>query len=307
MGVSITNENVDEFLTSQIDGENKDMDAANTVDEMLRKDPSLMKKYRSEMLTKNLFNSRFKPLEVPSATYLKVTSSIDELISDAKQRYTERYITLQRNTNFLRYLISVLASPLRIGRAMVPAYVFGIAFILILTTAGIFLSLQDESALNPFITNGTERSVMVQAVDNFHKVLKGEMQPQINSNDADDVRGFVKDKVNFDPYIPKINEYTLSGAVCSEYDGQKLVHLVYTSGNDMLYIYETALNSVHHKKLEIPDQVSNDITKDKYYMCDKVDHHNCTMILWYSGNVLCASVTTMPKKKMYATFTGFYK
>jgi hypothetical protein len=307
MGVSITNETIDEFLTSQIDGENKDMDTVNKVEEMLQKDPNLMKKYRSEMLTKQMFNSRLRPLEVPSSTYLRITASIDGLILNAKNQYSEQLIHIQQTTNFLQYLISVLVSPLRIGRAAIPAYTLGITIILIIAGAGIFLSQKDNSSLNPFIADGTERSVMVQAINNFHKVLKGEIQPQIHSNDPDEIRKFVASKVNFEPYIPRINDYTLSGAVCNEYDGQKLVHIVYKSGDDVLYIYETALKSINHKRLEIPDQVSSDITKDKFYMCDKVDHHNCTMTLWYMGNVLCASVTTMPKQKMYSTFTSFYK
>ncbi|RPI17921.1 MAG: hypothetical protein EHM58_07290 [Ignavibacteriae bacterium] len=307
MGVTITNETIDEYLTSQIDGENRDMDTSNKVNEMLQKDANLMKKYRSEMLTKQLFSSRLSLLEVPSSTFMKVTASIDEMVYNAKNHYMQQIYPIQNSANFFQYLISVLASPLRIGRAAIPAYAFGIAILLIIAGAGILMNQRDNIALNPYIATGSEKSVMVQAVNNFHKVLKGDIQPQFHSSDADEVKKFVINKVNFEPYIPKVEDYVLSGAVCNEYDGQKLVHLVYTSGDDVLYIYETAVNSIHHKRLEIPEQVSSEITKDKFYMCDKVDLYNCTMTLWYSGNVLCASVSTMPKQKMYSTFTSFYK
>jgi hypothetical protein len=207
----------------------------------------------------------------------------------------------------LQYLINVLASPLKIGRTAVPRFAVGLVIILIIAGIGILAARKDNSPLNPFIANGTEKSVMVQAVNNFHKILKGEIKPQLQTNDVNEVSNFAKKNVHFKVFIPRIENYELAGIICNEYEGQKLVHLVYTSGDEVIYIYETDANSINPQRLELPDAVYSDIIKDNYYMCDHVDHHNCTMTLWYTGSVLCASVTTMPKHKMYSTFTGFNK
>jgi hypothetical protein len=162
-----------------------------------------------------------------------------------------------------------------------------------------------NTELNPYIAAGSEKSVMVQAVNNFHKFLAGDMKPEMESSDAAKVRNFVKHKANIDAFVPSINDYNLIGAMCSEYNGQMLAHLVYSSGNEIIYIYEAGVNSLHCKSLELPDPVHSDIVKNTYYMCDKVDDNQCTMIVWYNGNVICASVSTMPKQKMFAHFTSF--
>lgn len=307
MGESFTNENVDEFLTSQIDGENKDADTVNKISEMIANDENLMKKYKSELLTKQLFNTRLKNIDVPDATYMKVMGSIDKLINNSVDSKEQELHPLQSSESFLQYLINILSAPLRIGRTAVPRYAVGFVIILIIAGIGILAARKDNSPLNPFIANGTEKSVMVQAVNNFHKILKGEIKPQLQSNDVLEVSNFAKKNVHFNVFIPRIENYELAGIICNEYEGQKLVHLVYTSGDEVIYIYETDANSIMPQRLELPDAVYSDIIKDNYYMCDQVDHHNCTMTLWYTGNVLCASVTTMPKHKMYATFTGFNK
>jgi hypothetical protein len=307
MGVNLTNENADEFLTSQIDGENKDADTMHKVNEMIAHDGNLMKKYKSELLTKQLFSSRLKNIDVPNATYMKVMGSIDILINNTVNHEEKELHPLQTSESFFRYLINVLASPLRIGHAAVPRYAVGLVIILIIAGIGFLAAKKDSSPLNPFIANGTEKSVMVQAVNNFHKILKGEIKPQLQSNDANEVSNFVNKNVSFKVFVPLIENYELAGVICNEYEGQKLVHLVYTSGDEVIYIYETDANSIHPQRLELPDAVHKDIIKDNYYMCDQVDHHNCTMTLWYAGNVLCASVTTMPKHKMISTFTRFNK
>jgi hypothetical protein len=233
--------------------------------------------------------------------------SIDMLIKNASVTEEYELHPLQSSESFFQFLINVLASPLRIGRTAVPRYAAGLVIILIIAGIGVLAARKDSSPLNPYIANGTEKSVMVQAVNNFHKILKGDIKPQLQSSDANEVSNFVRKNVSFNVYVPRIDNYELSGVICNEYEGQKLVHLVYTSGDEIIYIYETDANSIHPQRLELPDAVYSDIIKDNYYMCDQVDHHNCTMTLWYSGNVLCASVTTMPKQKMFSTFTRFNK
>ncbi len=307
MGESFTNENVDEFLTSQIDGENKDADTMNKINEMIAGDENLLKKYKSELLTKQLLNARLKNIDVPNATYMKVMGSIDMLINNSVDSNEQELHPLHTSESFLQYLINVLASPLKIGRTAVPRYAAGLVIILIIAGIGILAARKDNSPLNPFIADGTEKSVMVQAVNNFHKILNGEIKPQLQTNDVNEVSNFAKKNVHFNVFIPRIENYELAGIICNEYDGQKLVHLVYTSEDEVIYIYETDANSINPQRLELPDAVYSDIIKDNYYMCDHVDHHNCTLTLWYTGNVLCASVTTMPKHKMFSTFTGFNK
>ena len=303
MGENITIDNIDEFLTSYIDGQINDPDTDKKVKTFIEENDVVFKKYRTELLTRNLFRSRLASAELPSATVSKVNISINSLIKTASgnQSYAagEEY-----SHSFFEYLKKLISAPVVIRKMAVPRYAFAVVLIILLVGAGLLMK-KGTTELNPFITAGSEKSVMVQAMKNFHKVLSGDIKPEVESNDVNHVKSFVKNKANFDAYVPSISDYELVGVVCNEYNGQKIAHLVYASGNEIIYIYETEVNSIHCKQLELPEPVHYDILRDKYYMCDQVDEDDCTMIVWYKDNVLCTSVSTMPKQKMYASFTSF--
>jgi hypothetical protein len=305
MGLNITDENIEEFLTSYIDGENHDTNIDNQVKRYIESNDTISKKYMSEMLTKKLYSSRLGVVEVPDYLDKKIRNSIDSLAVSANEKRKSLIDSREvYEGSFWEYLKRLISTPVIIRKAAVPRYAFAIVFLIILVGAGLLMNSGDIE-LNPYIAAGSEKSVMVQAVNNFHKLLAGDMKPEMESSDAAKVRSFVKDKANIDAFVPAINDYILVGAVCSEYNGQMLAHLVYSSGDEVIYIYEACVSSLHSKCLELPDPVHSDIMKNKYYMCDKVDDNQCTMIIWYNDNVICASVSTMPKQKMFAHFTSF--
>jgi hypothetical protein len=148
---------------------------------------------------------------------------------------------------------------------------------------------------------------MVQTVNEFHRVLEGKCKVQYKSSNAAEVERYVNENANFKAFVPNIENYNLTGCMLNEYNGRKLAHLIYVSGSDILYIYQTTRDAIAKNDLDLPKQVSDEIINAKYYMCDGVDDNNCTMTLWFKDNVVCASMTTMPKQKMYNTFTSFIK
>lgn len=303
MGEIITNDNINEFLTSYIDGQIIDSDTNKQIKSFIEGNDLVFKKYKAELLTRNLFRKRLVSAELPSAAAAKVTNSIDSLINSASVNHSVKTGDIYSD-GFYGYLKRLVSAPVNIRKTAVPRYAFAVVLIVILLGAGLLMN-KGKPELNPFIATGSEKSVMVQAMKNFKKVLSGDIKPEMKSKDVNQVKRFVKDKTNFDAYIPSISDYELVGAVCNEYNGQTLVHLVYTSGNEIIYIYETQVNSLHCKELELPEPVQYDILRDKYYMCDQVDDDDCTMIVWYKDNVLCTSVSTMSKQKMYASFSSF--
>lgn len=301
MGVNITNDNIDEYLTSYIDGENHDNKLDNEIKRFIENDETVSRKYMSELLTKRLYSARIQQVEVPDFLVLKINNTIEEAILIAEDSASRRTAYA---ASFKEYLLKLITAPVTFRKIAIPRYAFAAVIVVLLIGASLLMN-KSAPDLNPYIATGSEKSVMVQAMKNFHKILAGDIKPEMNSSNVAQVRGFVKDKANFEAYVPVIENYNLVGVVCSEYNGQKLAHLFYSSGSEIIYIYETQVASIHCKELELPEPVHYDILRDKYYMCDKVDEKQCTMILWYKDNVLCASVSTMPKQKMYASFTSF--
>lgn len=309
MAEDITNENLDEHITSYIDNEDKDSDTHRKVYEMISYDELTFKKYRSELLTKEIFRTRLQTANLPASTFNRISNSIDGLIQNAIEHKSIKGVRedliADYGKNFISYLIKLLTTPVRFKGIAVPRYAFSLIILLVIVGAVILINNQGKHIpLNPYITNGTDKSVMVQAVNNFHKILSGEIKPEMQSSNCREVSSYLKDKLKYDVYVPQINDYSLIGASGNDYNGEKLAHLVYSSGDEILYIYETQSKSVNHTCLDLPDPVHNEIVKQKFYMCDKVDANNCCMFLWYKDNLLCASVSTMPKQDMYSTLTS---
>ncbi|MEO8512918.1 MAG: hypothetical protein ABI543_05135 [Ignavibacteria bacterium] len=311
MGLNTTTFNIDELITSYADNQISDPETKKQIEELLAKDQLLNAKYRSEILTRDLYRTRFPQVELPKETYSKVISSIDGLIAGSgyqagAQKKIEVPGLIANNQNQYPSFWQSLKEAFTEKFIGVPRYAFAVlAFVII---GGLVMFTGGKKTKNPYILSGTESSIMVQAVNSFHKFVKGDVKPQLSTSNAAEIEKYVMEKAHFNPYVPEIDNYQISGVVCDEYRGQQLVHLVYKdSKGDILYIMQVPVTAVQKKNMDLPDDVQKEIIKAKFYMCDEVDENNCTLLLWYKGNNVCASMTTMPKQEMYAAFTRFNK
>lgn len=300
MGQDITTFNIDELVSSYIDNQITDAELKKQIEDKLNSDEKLRAKYKSELLTKNLLQHMLPNAELPEHTYRNVMSGIDKMISDALHK-RNAITAAPPYPSFIQSLMSTIRTPF-LG---MPRYVHAMAAIILIIGA-IFI-FNEKKTLNPYITSGTDKSIMVQAVNSFHKILDGEVKPQLNSGNAAEVEEYVKQKSNFVAYVPKVENYELKGVVCNEYNGQKLAHIIYQKGENIFYIYQTPVTCLVKKNLDLPDAVHNEIVTAQFFMCDAVDENDCTMTVWIKNNVLCASMCNIPKQEMHATFTSFYK
>lgn len=309
MGLNTTTFNIDELISSYADNQISDPELKKQIEDLLSKDQKLNAKYKAEVLTKDLLRTRLPEVELPTATYQKVMLSIDNMIAESKKKYNT---TAAAQSNLAGAEIEYPSFWESLKQAFtekfigVPRYAFAIlAFVII---GGLVVFSGGKKTRNPYILTGTESSIMVQAVNSFHKVLKGDVKPQLTSSNAAEVEKYVMEKAHFDPYVPEIENYQIAGVVCNDYKGQELAHIIYKNNDgSMIYILQVPITAMQKKNLDLPDDVQNEIVKAKYYMCDEVDENDCTMTLWYKENNVCASMTTMPKQEMYSTFTSFNK
>lgn len=305
MGLNTTTFNIDELITSYADNQITDPETKKQIEDLLEKDQKLYAKYRTEVLTRDLLRNRLPEAELPAATYNKVILSIDNLVAESKKKFSAAGNIQTADADYPTFWQSIKQAFTEkfIG---VPRYAFAVlAFVII---GGLVVFSGGKKTRNPYILTGKESSIMIQALNSFHKVVKGEVKPQLSSSNAAEIEKFVMEKAHFNPYVPVIENYKLAGVVCNEYKGQELAHIIYQDSNgEMIYIFQVPITAMQKKNLDLPEDVHNEITKAKYYMCDEVDENDCTMTLWYKENNVCASMTTLPKKEMYATFTRFNK
>jgi len=304
MGQNTTAFNSDELITSYIDNQIHDPELKKQVGEMISNDAKLNQKFRAELLTKNLLSSRLKNAELPNDTYIRVTSYINSLVLAQKQNYAPQYNSSEYRKN---YWLAFFTAPIRFGGLPVPRYAFAIVLMFVIAGSYFVFGSKDSRIKNPYVLSGTDKSIMVQAINSFHSILSGDVKMQYASSNAAEIKKYVNDYANFHAFIPRIENYDLKGCILNEYHGRKLAHLVYVSGDDIIYIYQTTMDAVTKQDLDLPQQVQEEILRAKYYMCDEVDNNNCTMTIWIKDNIVCACMTTMPKQKMQSTFTSFIK
>jgi hypothetical protein len=305
MGQYTTTFNIDELITSYIDDEIPDPELRSQIEEMLGKDAALNAKYQSELLTRNMMRERMPEAELPIKTYQSVITSIDSVIAAANLKKNAGTISQQAFVQYPSFWQSIKNT--LTGRFIgVPRYAFAIlAFFII---GSLFVFGGGKKVKNPYILAGTEKSIMIQAVNSFHKIIDGEIGPRLKSSNAAEVEKYVQQTAHFNAYVPKIDNYELKGVECSQYNGQELAHIIYENGDkQMIYILQTPVTGVEKKNFDLPGDVHNEMVNAKFYMCDQVDETDCTMTLWYRGNVICVSMTTLPKQDMYATFSRFNK
>ena len=302
MAVKITKENIDELITSYLDDRTDDPQTKEQIAKMIENDEVLKKKYKSEILTRDIFKSRLKSVDVPEQTYLRITGSIDAFIRSARGIQKSPAGETPEISSFAQYLKNFFVTPLRFGSAAVPRYAVALVLISSVFFIGILVSRGNHTPINPYIASGSDKSIMVQAVNNFHKIQSGEVKPEMHSGDAKEVSNYLKQKLSFEPVVPGLSDFELLGCVCNKFSGDNIAHIVYGSGNNIIYVYQTDMSSIKQKKLELPGPVYDQMVKEKYYMCDHVDDANCTLLLWYINNVLCASVSNISKNNLYSKF-----
>lgn len=303
--ITTTAFNIDELITSYIDDQIPDAELKSQIEQMISSDPKLDAKYRSELLTRDMLRKRLPEVELPERTYQKVLTSIDKLVRAAAANADFKRPEPQVEYPSFWQNLKESVSAKFIG---IPRYAFAVVLLVVL--GGFFVFGGGKKTTNPYILAGTEKSIMVQALKTFNKVVKGEVKPQLTTSNAAEVEQYVKTNAEFNAYIPVVENYTLTGVVVNEYNGQKIAHLFYAGVNDkdeMFYVYQTPATCFQKKNLDIPEQVHSEIITANYYMCDGVDETDCTMTLWYKNNVVCASVSTMPKQDMQVAFTRFNK
>ena len=68
----------------------------------------------------------------------------------------------------------------------VPRYAFAVVIFLVI--GGLFVFSSSKKVKNPYILAGSESSIMIQALNSFHKVMNGDVKPQLTSSNAAEKR-----------------------------------------------------------------------------------------------------------------------
>jgi len=166
-----------------------------------------------------------------------------------------------------------------------------------LICAGVFAILLSPFGFGPTPAAPVGSDMLAQSVANYHAVLAGVMQPQMVSDQPEQVRDFLSSRTNFPVHVPALSSCTLVGASANEYHGMKLAHVVYKHGGEVIYMFQAPYNRVMSGDgLVLSDEAKASLAKAGSF--SNVSPGGDTVILWVLGNTLCAAVSRIDRKEM---------
>ncbi len=142
--------------------------------------------------------------------------------------------------------------------------------------------------------------VIKQSLTNYMAVVRGEIKPQLVSDEVEHVRQFFAGKTDFPVLFPNIQGCRLIGGVLNDFSGKTLAHVVYAHhGSELVYIYEACWQTVESgEPLQIAPEVQQELSTAGRYVLSQPDGY--TIVMWKQDSTLCSAVAKMDRETLLA-------
>lgn len=175
-----------------------------------------------------------------------------------------------------------------------PAIGFALAFATVLV---LLKGSTSDSSLNQ--ASLVSNDVVTQSLANYRAVLDGRIRPQLISGETAQMESLFADITDYAVHVPKMKDCTLFGAVRNEFAGTHLAHLLYRHDREIVYMYQTCLETVlKGDKLRLSDEAKDCLTRTGWFSETEPDGQ--TVVLYTKGRTLCAAVAHMSKSDLLA-------
>jgi hypothetical protein len=267
-----------ELITASLDDQ-IEVDERFSLDQHL----SLCSKCRCEIelerFTKSVTKLHLPMMKTPP----NVTARVSELISREEFSPRQRSISIFQNMFTLPVRKTIFALSAAVA-------VFAMIFILL---------PKNGSHLHG---NPRDGNIINQSYNNLDGILEGSLTPQIATDDPKALKAFFSEKATFNVSVPSLKNCSLVGAISSHYNDECVAQVIYKHGNDVIYMYETRIDSVMNGlscSLNLPSEVKDQLRKTGWYIESHVP--NCTLMMWQPDSItLCCVVAEMNKERLWA-------
>ncbi len=142
-------------------------------------------------------------------------------------------------------------------------------------------------------------NVIYQAISYYPAIVSGDMKPEMLTISSTEIKSFFRDKVDFEVKVLDIQNCDMMGSMISEPNGEKVAHVIYRLGPNILYLYQVNFDDVlAGKRLSLPEKAKAELNRTGWY----VEEHmpDCNVIIWKTGQTLCLAVAKMEKNDLLA-------
>ena len=283
---------LEENLTSLIDGEYIAPDLREELLNRLDSNTELRVAHTIQTATKNIFINRKDALSIHAP--LDVQMAVQRILAKEQSLNTAEHSSKIEQTfyNVYNVILKIFLKP-------VIAFPLGI----IIGISGYLLYNQSSVDSEIFsyvnITHNGNDNLCFQAYNNFHSLENGNLPLQMLTNNKDELSKFFKEKgVNYPVFYPDIDA-ELQGGVVSEFKGVKLAHFVFKVGDKFVYMYEVPNQMIDNHNLQINPKAIEIVNKADWYW-EKEKGSNNTMVLWRIKSNMCSIVTNLRMDQLSA-------
>jgi len=219
----------EKLLTAYVDEEISDPSQLNEIKNLIDKDQNVKYDYEVHHLMKLVVKQRLKIHPVPSKVLKRIIRKIKPV---SKTEYFK---------GFIQGIFSAK-----------PLMAFGTTIIIILAIILIIFNRPPQIIIEDFSAEqkGSD-NMFVQARINFQNILKGNLVPQIVSDNPEEIKSFfLKEGVKYQIILPEYDKWKLLGAIVSVDRGEKFAHHVYTDNEGkLIYFFQADENYFEKNKI----------------------------------------------------------
>jgi len=222
--------------------------------------------YDMECVTKELVNRLLPHVKAPEALANRVVATLGSVPSSRLFRFGFRNVF---TSTVVRYSLAA-----------------GFAILIVLVGVNV---LDDGPSFYGDVLANTQR--------NYDAMRQGHLEPQMVAYEPDRVQQYFDEQASFHVSVPLIEECAYISGLISKYDGLQEAHIMYKMDEEtFLYCYQVdADKAIKDQMLIIPEEAMLMLRENKWYVKKLEDR---TLLLWISGNNLCAAVSSMDESKM---------
>ncbi len=156
----------------------------------------------------------------------------------------------------------------------------------------------------PFNTAGLgAHDVLGESLRNFHRVLTGDIAPQMKSGNPDDLYRFFRGRTEFPVVVPTVPAWKLVGGVLDDFGGAAVAHLVYENNGDVVCVSQVCWETVRAgKALQLSSEITAALMSSGRFALRGGDGD--AVVLWTRGGGLCIAVAHMDRDTLLTVLLG---
>jgi hypothetical protein len=269
-----------DMVTALVDGEVTDASFKKEIFSTIESDKDFANEYKVQSFIKNLVKEKVVIQNTPDKVRVKIIRSIG---SDTKKISAKKY--------FLSDLFEK------------PSFSFATAFVVVLAVVLIILNRPGTIEKKDFaIEQMGNDNMFVQAKNNFNSILEGRLVPQLRSTSPEEIKKFFGDSgVKYMTMVPSIAEWSLLGAVVTDYKSKKFAHHLYIGKKgELAYLFQVDESYLYeHEIISLSDDLIKYLDEGNCYYYES---EGTVKLFTKMDNNICAIVSNGNPKELENTF-----